>query len=211
MVEQSDGLAAVTESTRHAPWTVLSALAAEYAQSIRHPVRDAVLPPQPGSVQRETQTIDVGGVEGKIDLRSDLPTQLADSENTAIPKDRVDRQAAQREAARVAAKFVSSTDVVLRFDFMKSKDTRVSTAQERRVARSTVHTSAKPRTAGRILCSAGGKLSGSGRPGDRIHSKLEGGECPHIILLAYNSAVLPAYNLHTWRIFFQVTTARTSA
>ena len=139
MVEQSDGLAAVTDRTRHAPWTVLSALATEYAQSIRHPVRDPALPPQPGFVQRETQTIDVGGVEGKTDLRSDLPTQVADSENTSVPEGRVDRQAAQREAARVATKFVSSTDVVLRFDFMKSKDTRVSTAQQRRMARSTVH------------------------------------------------------------------------
>jgi len=139
MVEQSDGLAAVTDRTRHAPWTVLSALATEYAQSIRHPVRDSALPPQPGFVQRETQTIDVSGVEGKTDLRSDLPTQVADSENTSVPEGRVDRQAAQREAARVAAKFVSSTDVVLRFDLCKSKDTRVSTAQ-RRVACSRLHT-----------------------------------------------------------------------
>jgi len=137
MVEQqSDSLAAITESTQHAPWTVLSALATEYAQSVRHPVRGAALPPQPGFVQQETQTIDV---EGKTDLRPDVPTQLADSKNTTVPEDRVDRQAAQREAARVATKFVSSTDVVLRFDFMKSKDTRVSTAQQRRMARSTVH------------------------------------------------------------------------
>ncbi len=140
MVEQSDGLASVTESTRHAPWSVLSALAAEYAQSIRHPVREAALPPQPDCVQRETQTVDVGGVEGKTDLRSDLPMQVADSDNTAVPECWVVRQAAQREATRVAAKVVSSTDVVLRFDFMKSKDTRVSTAQERRVACSRVHT-----------------------------------------------------------------------
>ncbi|DBB01839.1 TPA: hypothetical protein ACH3X1_000447 [Trebouxia sp. C0004] len=126
MVEQSDGLAAVTESTRHARWTVLSALATEYAQLIRHPIRDAALPPQPGSVLRETQTIDVGGVEGKTDLQPELPTQLADSMSTVVPKEWVDRQAAQREAARVAAKFMSSTNVVLRFDFMKSKDTRAA-------------------------------------------------------------------------------------
>ncbi len=180
MVEQSDGLAAVTESTRYAPWTVLSALATEYAQSIRHPVRGAALPPQPGSVQRETQTTHVGGVNGKTDLRSDMPiaTQLADSENTAVPEDRVDRQAAPREAARVAAKFVSSTDVVLRFDVMNSKDTRVSTAQQRRVARSRIHTSTKPHAAGCILRSADGQPSGFGCPGNRMHSRLKGGECP---------------------------------
>ena len=182
MIEHSDDLAAVTESTR-APWTVLSALATEYAQSIRHPVRDAALPPQPGFVQQEAQTIDLGGVEGKTDLRSDLPTQLADSKNTAVPEGRVDRQAVQQEAARVAAKFVSITDVVLRFDFMKSKDTRVSTAQERRMARSRVHTSTKPPAAGRILCCADGQHSGFGCPGDRTHSKLDGGECPYIILM----------------------------
>lgn len=139
MVEQSDGLAAVTESTRHAPWTALSALATEYAQSIRHPVRDAALPPQLGFVQQEAQTIDLCGVEGKTDTRSDLPTQLADSKSTAVLENPVDRQAVEQEAARVAAKFASDTDVVLRFDFMKSKDTRVSTAQERRMAFSTIH------------------------------------------------------------------------
>ncbi|DBB14802.1 TPA: hypothetical protein ACH3X3_004411 [Trebouxia sp. C0006] len=105
---------------------MLSALATEYAQSIRHPGRDPALPPQPGFVQRETQTIGVGGAEGKTDHRSDLPTQVADSENTAVPEGRVDRQAAQREAVRVAAKFLSSTDVVLRFDLCKSKDTRAA-------------------------------------------------------------------------------------
>ena len=175
MVEQSDGLAAVTESTRHAPWTVLSALATEYAQSIGHPFRDAALPPQPGSVQRETQTVDVGGVAGETDLResagrSDLPTQLADSKNTAVHEDRVDGQAAQREAARVAAKFVSSTAVVLRLEAMKSNDTRVSIAQERRMERSRVHTSTHPHAAGRILCSADRQPSGLRCPGDRIHS-----------------------------------------
>ena len=168
MVEQSDGLAAVTESTKHDPWTVLSALTTEFADSIHHPLRGAALPLQPGCVQQEAQTIHLGGAEGKTDERSDLPlqpgcvqqeaqtihlggaegktdersdlpTQLADSRNTAVSEDRMDHQAAQREAARVAAKAMSSTDVVLRFDFMNSKDTRVSTPQERRMARTTVH------------------------------------------------------------------------
>ena len=139
MVEQSDGLAAVTESTKHDPWTVLSALTTEFADSIHHPLRGAALPLQPGCVQQEAQTIHLGGAEDKTDERSDLPTQLADSRNTAVSEDRMDHQAAQREAARVAAKVMSSTDVVLRFDFMNSKDTRVSTPQERRMARTTVH------------------------------------------------------------------------
>ena len=58
MVEHSDGLAAVTESTPVSFWTALSALATEYAQSIRRPIRAATLPPQPRFVQQEAQTVD---------------------------------------------------------------------------------------------------------------------------------------------------------
>ncbi len=133
VLEDSDGLTAVAASLQHAPWQALSALASEYAHAVRHPFGQSGQPSQTGSVQQDPQTTlaqtDLTG--GNTDLGSvDVRTENGQADRSLAMA--VDTQEAGAEAARVAAKFVAkdgSTAVILRFDFMRSKDTRVIAAR----------------------------------------------------------------------------------
>ena len=150
LVEDSDGLA---ESTQAAPWHVLSALASEYAHAVRHPTASSFPPSQTGHVQQELQVRHVQPEAQTVTAPTVVKTHESDLAVKASPQrsrpsqhvrndanfdNGVDMQAARLEAAEVSAKFVSAgnarTELVLRFDFMNSRDTRASTKCTRRVS-----------------------------------------------------------------------------
>ena len=137
MQEESDGLAGVAANTQSAPWQVLSALASEYAHAVRYSNEFTQTIQSEGSVQQELQIKLAPGdpLRGSTDLevKSDdsnvLEAASLNGDAVAASNNNPNTQAVQAEAARVSAKFLSaehaSTQVVQRFDFMKSRDTRV--------------------------------------------------------------------------------------
>ena len=142
MQEESDGLAGVAANTQNAPWQVLSALASEYAHAVRHPNGISQTLQSAGSVQQELQASiapgDPGGGSSDHKVKSDLSdvsdTARLEADPLAPSHSNPNMQAVQQEAARDSAKFLSadhaSTQVVQRFDFMKSRDTRVNFGSE---------------------------------------------------------------------------------
>ena len=135
-IEEPDGYLGGATRTQHATWKALQTLAVECAHSVRNPSHDPNTHHQPGHVQQQWQPPPASGTapEGPSDLELEEESPLADSltgtnrlQPSGVPFE-ANTQAVQFEAERVAAKFVStdeSNEVVLRFDFMTSKDTRV--------------------------------------------------------------------------------------
>ena len=147
--EESDGLAGVAVNTQNAPWQVLTALASECAHIVRHASGLSESLPVQGNVQQESQasissrsrTPGSSDLEGKADS---TPPSRSNEQHTgphAPSNDSPDTSAVEAEAARVSAKFLVSdaanTQVVQRFDFMKSRDTRVWAFKQATQSRST--------------------------------------------------------------------------
>ena len=132
--QQHHDLVAVRATSQHAPWQAPTVLAAEFADAVCHPLESSQLPSHTGRVHHESQTPLPTTYEAKSCVglgASSSSTEPAGQSKQDDAKSAVglDMHAVRAEAARVAAKFVStdtSAEVVLRFDFMNSKDTRVS-------------------------------------------------------------------------------------
>lgn len=136
-VEEPDAYLGGATQTQNAPWKALQTLAVECAHSVRGSSHDPNIEHQAGHVQQQWQSAPASGTsrEGRSDLELGEKSPLAGSpaatnrcKSSGISSE-VDTQAVRLEAERVAAKFVStdaSNEVVLRFDFMTTKDTRVT-------------------------------------------------------------------------------------
>lgn len=142
--QESDGLAeAVTRSTRqhgYLTWNSLSVLAAEYAHAVLDAFHGNRLGDPAGLVQHESQRCDqlVSQSSQRVDLScpntGDIPAGLDRPKSSAAgsPLDS-SSDLVRDEAARVRSKFAkvdASVEVVLRFDFMKENDTKVSNGVE---------------------------------------------------------------------------------
>ena len=135
-IEGPGGFLAGAPRTQNAPWKALQTLAVECAHSVRSSSHDPNTENQPGHVQQQWQPAAASGTspEGRSDLELGQESPLAEPPTatnrfkSSGTSSEPNTQAVQLEAERVAAKFVStdaSNEVVLRFDFMTSKDTRV--------------------------------------------------------------------------------------
>ena len=122
-------MAADATSANLAPSQALPVFASQYANADRHSRSHAKVPTLMGDVQQDPQTPPTQHAESQGDRpRTELATLSQDHTESPKTDSECNMQAVRSEAARVAAKFVSthgSAEVVLRFDFMDNRDTRV--------------------------------------------------------------------------------------
>ena len=137
--EVPDAFARVAATRPTAPWQALHALGG-HAISLQNSATDPSVILQQGEVQQRPQSEQAlhtpPGSCSDPESRhrpqlADHPRATAKHEEDTRPAD-PDARAVRTEADRVTAKFVStdaSNEVVLRFDFMTSRDTRVGWQQ----------------------------------------------------------------------------------
>ena len=115
-----DGLEAAASRSQRKPWTSLQSLASELFNAVRHPIDGASVGRQSGLVQQQSPAL-----TSRVQDADLFSSHVA---NAAQACSGIDVEDVQKEPARVASRSLSSgnsNEVILRFDFINSRDTRV--------------------------------------------------------------------------------------